>query len=673
MGFFKNYQRNKQIKERKKAFEKVGMEYAKPSKDIKGAMRGQGMYIGGYFNENTREVEALMDNGSSHCLVVAPTRAGKGVGIVLPTMLTWTGSSVVHDIKRELWTMTSGHRKAMGQKVLKFDPVLSDGSSVRFNPFEEIRIGTLYETKDVQNIAEMLMNPTGGGKDGDNAHWTNSAIDLAMGFIMHLMYDKSVPKNEKNLGGLLKHLSLLMLQSDQEAEDPAAEAFKMLSTCSHAFPGEDYYWTSDALGNRVTTHPKVREMAGRMLAKGDRERASVISSALANLALYADPIVSENTSFSEFKLDDLMNYDVPVNLYLVAPPNDAQRIRPLFRLIVTQILNHVTADMKFKDGSATPEFKYRLLFMMDEFASLGKIDQVPTALTFAAGYGVKFCGILQTTASLKAAYGQESADVILANCHTRVFFSPNDMQTAKDISEMCGKKKVLSVETSASGKRMSAYLESTSISQKEEMIDLITPAETLQMPKDELIVMHQGVRPIRGRKFYYFKVPEFVRRSKIPQPEESDRLIKVNKEELLAVAETPAGVIKPMSVAEFLAKVKADAAKSGEELDYVEVEPDQEGSEPEAGFGYTDELSEEEESLINEALEGEMDDEKLPPLDPEDDDFFFTAEVDNSSEVESEPEVEEDFERNEEQVEERKPSRESSKTPGSVDDFSDLF
>lgn len=571
-NYLYNKDREKRVHLRKKALADLGMQLEKPGKKIELLAKGQGMYVGGYFNPETKEVEALMDNDVTHVLVVAPTRAGKGVGIVMPTMLTWTGSTVVHDTKPELWPMTSGWRKAMGHTVLKFDPATGDGSSVKYNPFEEVRWYTPFEVSEIQNLAEMLMNPTGKGAEGDNAHWVNSATDLTTGAIIHLWYSPQVPKAEKNLAGLLKFLSLMMLGASED-EDPALAAFQQMSEERHATDAEDYYWMTDVVGNRLYTHPQVREMCGRMIAKGDKERGSVISSALANLKLYADPIVADNTRYSEFRLSQLMNHDTPVDLYLVVRDPDIDRLKPLTRLVVTQIISYIMSDMR--------PFKHRCLFMLDEFASLGKLDKIPIALTKIAGYGVKFCIILQTTDSLKAAYGNEKAGEVLANCHTRIMFSPNDLQTAKEISEICGKKKVLSVETSASGKRMGAFLDSTSVSQREEYVDLITAAEALQMHSDEIIVMRQGQKPIRGRKFYFYKIDEFRRRAasdkgdgKFPMPAASDRLLQVDPAALAAKRspeEAPAPPQmapeerpKPMSLAEFIASAKAQAERESE-------------------------------------------------------------------------------------------------------------
>ena len=63
----------------------------------------------------------LRHDGPERVLCFAPTRSGKGVGLVIPTLLTWPGSAIVHDIKGENWTLTAGWRSRFG-RVLLFDP-----------------------------------------------------------------------------------------------------------------------------------------------------------------------------------------------------------------------------------------------------------------------------------------------------------------------------------------------------------------------------------------------------------------------------------------------------------------------------------------------------------------------------------------------------------------------
>jgi type IV secretion system protein VirD4 len=143
---------------------------------------------------------ALRHDGPEHVIVFAPTRSGKGVGLVLPTLYSWQDSCVIHDIKGENWALTAGFRQAAGQKVLKFEPTCTDGSGARFNPLSEVRLFTTSDVKDAQNIASMIVDPEGKGLED---HWAKTSFALLSGVILHVMY----AEKEKSLAGVAFYLS----------------------------------------------------------------------------------------------------------------------------------------------------------------------------------------------------------------------------------------------------------------------------------------------------------------------------------------------------------------------------------------------------------------------------------------------------------------------------------
>ena len=128
----------------------------------------------------------LRDCGPGHVLVMAPTRSGKGVNTMVPTLLTWPHSALIHDFKGELWPLTAGARQHMGQLCLKFDPADPDDTSVKYNPLEEVRLRTAYETEDVQNIVQMLVDPRRARAQHD--HWVQAGTALLTGAILHMLY-----------------------------------------------------------------------------------------------------------------------------------------------------------------------------------------------------------------------------------------------------------------------------------------------------------------------------------------------------------------------------------------------------------------------------------------------------------------------------------------------------
>jgi type IV secretion system protein VirD4 len=315
---------------------------------------------------------------------VAPTRSGKGVGLVIPTLLSWPHSAVVLDIKGENWALSAGWRKThAGNRVLKFDPTASDGSSVRFNPLEEVRIGADEEVADAQNIATMIVDPDGKGLTD---HWQRTAHALLVGAILHVLYQARARGTVATLREVVDLLS--------DPARPIEAVLEEMRTSPH---------------REGKPHPAVAAAARDMLNRADRERSGVLSTAVGHLTLYRDPVVARNTERSEFRIRDLMHHEEPVSLYLVLRPSDKDRLRPLIRLVMTQIVRGLTERLEFRDGEAIAHYRHRLLLMLDEFPSLGRLDVFQESLAYFGGYGLKAYLVVQDLAQLHGAYGREES------------------------------------------------------------------------------------------------------------------------------------------------------------------------------------------------------------------------------------------------------------------------
>lgn len=478
-----------------------------------------GCYVGAWVDPDTGEYHYLTHDGPEHILAFAPTRSGKGVGLVLPTLLSWPHSAVIHDIKGEAWALTAGYRKAKGHKVLKFEPANEDGSSVRFNPLEEIRIGTMREVADAQNIAQMIVDPDGKGMED---HWAKTGHELLSAAIIHILY----ASRNKTLRGLVSFFCDPSMTIEQVAES-------MLNT-EHDPTGK-YQWEDPITGKLTKVHPVVAESARSFLNKSENERSGVQSTAMSFLSLYRDPIVAMNTAVSEFRVNDLMNSDTPVSLYIVVPPNDKGRLRPLIRLVLNQIFRQTTEKMDFADGRSVAGYKHRLLMMLDEFPALGKLELVEESLAFVAGYGIKCFLITQDLTQLYKAYTKDES--ILSNCHIRVAYAPNKVETAELLSKYCGVMTVNKQQRSYSGSRLNPFLMHVMAAEQETQRPLLTPDECLRLPAavktpdgksilepGDMLVLPAGSNPIYGKQILYFKDPVFDGRSKIRAPRESDRL-----------------------------------------------------------------------------------------------------------------------------------------------------
>lgn len=462
----------------------------------------EGVYVGGW-NDGKR-LHYLRHNGPQHILAFAPTRGGKGISLVIPTLLSYSHSAVVTDIKGENWALTAGWRKKEANStVLRFDPTCTDGSAAQYNPLLEIRPSPL-DVRDAQNIATLLIDPDGETKWD---HWDRTAYDLITGVILHQVY----VSRDKSLAGCFHLLT-----------DPAQSIEKILGKMLKTVhdPQGQYGWIDPETGQPTKTHSVVAGAARAVLNKSENERSSVISSAISFFDLYRDPIVAKNTQTCDFSLRDLMQREQPVSLYLTTPPSDLARTRPLFRLLIAQLGYRLTEEMQ----GAVDNYRKgrRLLFMVDEFASLGKLEFFNTTLAYSASYGIQCYLILQDLSQLDRVYGKDSS--IVANCHVRVAFTPNTLDTARTMSDMLGTMTVMKDAQTYTGSRFSLLLRNVISSEQETQRPLMTADELLQMPESDAVVFTGGQRPIYGAKIPYYRDAEFLRRSQFPAPIQSDRL-----------------------------------------------------------------------------------------------------------------------------------------------------
>jgi type IV secretion system protein VirD4 len=423
----------------------------------------------------------LRHDGLQHVLCFAPTRSGKGVGIVVPSLLTWPDSVVTYDIKGENWRLTAGWRMRFG-RVLRFDP--TDPESDAYNPLMEVRRGET-EVRDVQNIADILVDPEGALERRN--HWEKTSHALLVGAILHVLYAEP----DKTLAGVATLLS-----------DPRRSIEATLSAMM----------TTPHLGDRP--HPVVAQAARELLNKSHDERSGVVSTAMSFLGLYRDPVAAKVTSRCDWRIADLVEPDRPTSLYLVVPPSDISRTKPLIRMILNQIGRRLTEDMHAREKGR------RLLLLLDEFPALGRLDFFESTLAFMAGYRIKALLIAQSLNQLDRAYGPNHA--LLENCHIRIAFATNDERTAKRISDSLGESTEVRAQSNYAGSRASLWLDRVSVSEHQNPRALLTPGEVMQLPDDEALVLVNGRPPIRAKKLRYFQDRELKRRI-LPPPGEPAR------------------------------------------------------------------------------------------------------------------------------------------------------
>jgi type IV secretion system protein VirD4 len=473
-----------------------------------------GVYVGAWLDPRGHS-HYLRHNGPEHVLCYAPTRSGKGVGLVVPTLLSWGESAVITDLKGELWALTAGWRRQHAKnRVLRFEPAAANGS-VCWNPLDEIRIGTEHEVGDVQNLATLIVDPDGRGLE---SHWQKTSQALLVGVILHALYKAA----NEGTAATLPAVDALLADPDRDV----AELWMEMRTYGH-LDGQN--------------HPAVGSAARDMMDRPDEEAGSVLSTAKSYLAVYRDPVVARNVSQSEFRIRDLMHHEQPVSLYILTQPNDKTRLRPLVRVMVSMIVHLLADKLHFENGRPVARYRHRLLMMLDEFPSLGKLEILQESLAFVAGYGIKCYLVCQDINQLKSretGYGHDES--ITSNCHVQNAYPPNRVETAEHLSKLTGQTTVAKEQITTSGRRASALLGQVSRTIQEVQRPLLTPDECLRMPgplknahgdideAGDMVVYVAGYPAIYGKQPLYFKDPIFQARAAIPAPHDSDQLIHVH-------------------------------------------------------------------------------------------------------------------------------------------------
>lgn len=468
------------------------------------------------------KIRVLRHKGPEHVLVWAATRTGKGVSLIIATLLTWVHSSLTLDIKGENFMKTSGWLKFFGIRVEKFEPAAISGSS-RFNPLAEVRIETERDIADCQNIAAMIIDPDGKGMAGN--YWREEGFGWLSVVLLHVLY--KVKKEEKRIAcfdDVNTFLSgISTVKPPVDAVEAAREGASEEAPDDQMSAQDNFVKILEAMADYdhglAHVNKEVRRGANSMAIKAPQERSGVHSNAKTQLTVFADPIVARNTAVSDFRLSDLMNGDRPMALFLVVSPSDKDRLRPLIRIMLNLFLRRQTESL-------AASFKHPLLLMLDELAAWGKMEILEESLAFMAGYGIRAYMIFQNVEQLHKCYGKDES--LMANSKVRIAFTPNKLETAKLISEMTGRATIVQKRRSQSGKS-GQFVGSNSDNIQETSRPLLTPDECMRLPvidtegkkprPGDALIFVAGSPPIHGTQSLYFLDKELNRRSQMPPPE----------------------------------------------------------------------------------------------------------------------------------------------------------
>jgi type IV secretion system protein VirD4 len=419
-----------------------------------------GMLLGKY------KGKFLIADGYQHCLLFAPTGSGKGVGFVIPNLLFWKDSVIVHDIKLENYEFTSGWRqKHLKQKVYLWNPADPDGISHCYNPMDWISKKPGKMVDDVQKICNFLLP--------EQEFWQNEARALLCGIMLYLCFDDNKPTT---LGEVVR-----TLRNDDVVYNLAV--------------------VLDTMGKKI--HPVAYMNIAAYLQKPDKERGSVTSTANSSLELWANPLIDTTTATSDFDLNEFKL--TPQTLYVGLTPDNISRLKPLMGIFYQQAASFFTAHIP------RPEEKIGILMLMDEFPTLGKMEQFQAGIAYFRGYRVRLFLIIQDTEQLKGIYEESGMNSFLSNSTYRVTFAANNMETANLISQLLGNKTATQVSYNKP-KYLDLNPGSRSLHLSETQRALLLPQEVIQLPRDEQILLIESEPPVRCLKIKYYEERIFKKR-----------------------------------------------------------------------------------------------------------------------------------------------------------------
>lgn len=492
-----------------------------------------GAYIGA-FHDTPQSIKYLRDPSDEHILAFAPTGTAKTTGLCMPTLLDnpqW--SMLVSDPKGELHQKTSGYRARFG-KVLKFAPVEESGS--HFNIFGEIRLGTMRDVSDAQNLAHMHCHVP--GKEAIDPHWDDIAESLVTGIELHEAY------KARNEGRVVTGRDIAMAltpiaKNKDGGQKTFTDTLTEMITYDHDPDGILYGWTLPD-GKPTRTHPvvieKAMEMINRMaMSKNEDgspnllpndEFSGALSTAKRRFEIYADPLIQRNTESSDFTISDLVDGPEPCTLYLVIPLSDQERLIPLVRVLITVFFNRLTEPERAKKRN-----KWPMLWLMEEFTTFGRMEIFQKRIPLVRGFGIKCFLIVQSTEQIADIYGDHQS--IVNNCGIQIAYTPNDNKTAELLQSLTGKRTVLQAAHTFSGKlgAISKNNVTTAVQHVErwlmtaDEVRRLRPPEKVNQPDGsskitvpgDMLIFQNGHYPILGRQLLYFFDPEFLKRSQIPE------------------------------------------------------------------------------------------------------------------------------------------------------------
>ena len=419
--------------------------------------------------------------GQQGVLVAAPPRSGKGVGIVIPNLLSFPGSVVCVDIKKENWTVTAGYRKSCGQPVYLLDFFAENGRTARWNPLDSVQEQSLRQVDGLQRIASILWPEVPGA----DPFWAAAAQTMFLGIALYVFETPGLPRTigeilrqgmvtgEEGFGAHWRRVMEERRDSDHALSEPCVKAI------------------SDLVDLAGTT------------ASGIRKTFT------SRLDLWLNPILDAATSTSDFSLRDLRRR--PFSIYVGVNPADIGRLRRVLNLFFEQAIGEQTRELP----EHNPDLKHPVLMMLDEFTALGRLPVMGSSLGYLPGYNVRIMIVIQATSQLAEVYGIQAAMTFMKTLAVRILFAPKEYEDAEAISRELGTRTV-TVKSRSRAAFGSGRGPSTNESERPR--PLMLPQEIKEMGADRSLIFYENLPPIRARKIRYFD-DKLLRKRVYPPPD----------------------------------------------------------------------------------------------------------------------------------------------------------
>ena len=420
----------------------------------------------------------LTYGGYQFVILAAPTRSGKGVGIVIPNCLNFSDSLVVLDIKGENFDITSGFRAKHGQKVYLFAPFDENGVTHRYNPLEYISDDPAQRLSDIDAIGTALYS---GGTQNDK-FWSENAKDLFRGLCLFVLERNDLPKSFgeilRQASGKGKPLKEYIYEELKKAQDEGRPFSNACIDCLN-----------------------------RVLSNSENTLAGIVATFGTPLLIFQNPRVDLATSANDFDLREVRRERM--SIYFKVPPNKLKEGSVLVNLFFDQLLNLNTRALPSQDKT----LKHQCLVLLDEMTSIGRVAMIAQAVSYMAGYNMRLLTIIQNKSQLEDAYGKAGALTLLSNHALMVMYAPSPtvQSDAQEYSEMLGYETVKSRSRTAS-------MNSSSTSTSDQRRALMLPQEIRELGQTREIVSLENCKPILCDKIRYYEDPDFTSRANLPPP-----------------------------------------------------------------------------------------------------------------------------------------------------------